>query len=414
MTAYDNATIALIPSGFKATTGNLGKVYSVLPANGDGDFTHSRGSTATRVNKDGLIESVAIGEARLDYPLTNGVVGDCPALLLEPSRANLSEYSESFNNWGNGSSYITANQAISPDGNLTADQLSKTAAFQQVSESATTVSGSTYSFSIFVKENTLDRITLRIAGGSNDVRKCLDLDDLSISDAGGNQTGFVETKVERYPNGWYKYTLTATVDSTSTAINIYAGKANITESGNIYIWGSQFELGNYSTSYVPNLSTGSTTRSTDACNGSGTSAEFNDSEGVLFAEMASLGTDGITKRLAISDSSNNYIVRLEFRPTVNQIYGVVYIAPSNQAVLTHTVSDWTEFNKVAIKYKQNDFAMWINGVEVSTDTSGNTSSGLDDFSFDAGNGGNDFYGKVKQLIVFNEALSDSELQTLTS
>ncbi len=80
MSIYDNAGVALIPSGTKAS-----KLYSVLPANGDGDFTHSRGSTATRVNKDGFIESVATNVPRLDYPLIDGVAQDCPALLLEPS-----------------------------------------------------------------------------------------------------------------------------------------------------------------------------------------------------------------------------------------------------------------------------------------------------------------------------------------
>ena len=55
MSIYDNAGVALIPSGTKAS-----KLYSVLPANGDGDFTHDRNlTTATRVNKDGFIESVA-------------------------------------------------------------------------------------------------------------------------------------------------------------------------------------------------------------------------------------------------------------------------------------------------------------------------------------------------------------------
>ena len=46
-------SLAMIPSGYKD-----GKVYSVLPTNGDGDFTFARGSNATRVNKDGLIEDV--------------------------------------------------------------------------------------------------------------------------------------------------------------------------------------------------------------------------------------------------------------------------------------------------------------------------------------------------------------------
>lgn len=411
MSLYDKASIALIPSGTKAST-----LYSVLPANGDGDFTHSRSNTtATRVNKDGLIEDVGSNIPRLDYPLTNGVVGDCPHLLLEPQRTNLAEYSESFNNWGNGSSYITANQAISPDGNLTADQLSKAAAFQQVSESATTASGSTYSFSIFVKENTLDRITLRIAGGSNDVRKTLDLNDLSISDAGGNQTGFVETKVERYPNQWYKYTVTATVDSTSTAINIYAGKANVTESGNIYIWGSQFELGDYSTSYIPNLSTGSTTRSQDFCYNSGTSADINSEEGVLFVEFAALNNDLTNRRISISNSTSSNLVRVGYDGTSNRIIGVIYNGV-NQAVLVTTSYTITDFHKVAVKYKQNDFALWVDGTEVATDISGSTFAAdlLSELAFDNGASGNLFFGKVKQALVFNEALSDSELATLTS
>jgi len=53
-------------------------LYSVLPENGDGDFTFARTSTATRVNKDGLIETVVTGKPRLDYPLIDGVVQDCP------------------------------------------------------------------------------------------------------------------------------------------------------------------------------------------------------------------------------------------------------------------------------------------------------------------------------------------------
>ena len=65
---YDKASLALIPSGV-----NDGTLYSVLPANGDGDFTHSRSlTTATRVNKDGLIESVDANTPRLNYPLTGG------------------------------------------------------------------------------------------------------------------------------------------------------------------------------------------------------------------------------------------------------------------------------------------------------------------------------------------------------
>ena len=72
-------SIAMIPSGYKAT-----KVYSVLPTNGDGDFTFDRNNAGTRVNKDGLIEQVATDVPRLDYS-----DGSCPSLLLEPASVNL-------------------------------------------------------------------------------------------------------------------------------------------------------------------------------------------------------------------------------------------------------------------------------------------------------------------------------------
>ena len=79
-------SLAMIPSGYKD-----GKVYSVLPSNGDGDFTFSRGSNATRVNKDGFIETVTGDTPRLDYSDSS-----CPSLLLEPQRTNLIPYSEDF------------------------------------------------------------------------------------------------------------------------------------------------------------------------------------------------------------------------------------------------------------------------------------------------------------------------------
>ena len=51
--------------------------YKPLP------FDFTRASSATRVNKQGLIETVASGVPRIDFTDANG------ALLLEPQRTNL-------------------------------------------------------------------------------------------------------------------------------------------------------------------------------------------------------------------------------------------------------------------------------------------------------------------------------------
>ena len=48
---YDKASLVMIPSGTKAS-----KIFSQKPVNGDGDFTFSRSTAATRVNADGNIE----------------------------------------------------------------------------------------------------------------------------------------------------------------------------------------------------------------------------------------------------------------------------------------------------------------------------------------------------------------------
>ena len=90
---HKKAKLVLIPSGAKAT-----KLYSVLPSNGDGDFTTTSDTDATRVNKDGLIQDIAVNVPRLDYDPSNP---QNPHLLLEPESTNLFDYSEDFSQWVN-------------------------------------------------------------------------------------------------------------------------------------------------------------------------------------------------------------------------------------------------------------------------------------------------------------------------
>ena len=416
---YDKASIALIPSGYKA--GSTDNLYSVLPANGNGDFNATRGSIATRVNKDGLIESVATNVPRLDYPLTNGVVGDCPHLLLEPSRTNLQVRSEEFDNsaWAKTNSSVSPNLGVAPDGNISADKLIADTSndkhyIQDVTSSLTGV----YRASVFAKADGYNYIEIgeRATGGARAV--------FNLS------TGVIETevaspdaKIEYYGNGWYRCSIEENMPSSNSfAFRISVSDNTTSDSswtGNgvdgILIWGAQLEQGSYATSYIPTENDPSgVTRSADICNASGTSAEFNDSEGVLFVEIASLSDSESTVRsISISDSSSNNRVQIGYSSATN-IRGQVRVGASNQAALfsTQTLSN---FNKIALLYKENDFKLFVNGSEAATDTSGSVFSAntLVELAFDDGSS-NRFYGKCKQLIVFNEALSDSELQTLTS
>ena len=415
MAIEDNASIALIPSGYKS-----GKLYSVIPDDGDGDFTHSRGSTATRVAASGLIETVASGVPRLDYPLIDGVVQDCPALLLEPQRENKQVYSEEFNNaaWSKSGSLVTADQIISPDGNLTADKLndnnSGTGVVQIFDNIFSLTSSGTYTFSVFAKKGTINYVALRTENFTtpSNSTSYFDLDSGALGTIDSQHTA----KITNYGNGWYRCSITFTL-STDVAgtLVIRANEAdntpNVVMNGNknIYLWGAMMEESSFASSYIHTPTNATVTRSADVCNSAGTSAEFNDSEGVLFAEIEALADDSSYNFISISDGSLSDRVSLFFSNTNTLNGSAVGVSSIASSV------DITNNNKAAYKYKSGDYALWVNGFEVgvSTSTSG-SHSGLNTLNFDYGQGSDDFYGKTKQLMTFKTALTDSELETLTS
>jgi hypothetical protein len=53
MSLLDTASLIVTPNAYKE-----GKLYSVIPSDGSGDFTFTRATTATRVNSAGLVELV--------------------------------------------------------------------------------------------------------------------------------------------------------------------------------------------------------------------------------------------------------------------------------------------------------------------------------------------------------------------
>jgi hypothetical protein len=178
-----------------------------------------------------------------------------------------------------------------------------------------------------------------------------------------------------------------------------------------YIWGAQLEAGSYPTSYIPTYA-GTVTRSAETANGSGDADTFNDSEGVFMAELLWTATSSNIYISIDDNTSNNRI--LIYSNSTDDIKALVGSGGYTQAAFTATNQDPTTFNKVAVKYKQNDFALWINGFELATDTLGSTPIGLSNLGFRAGGGTNPLNGSTKQIQYYDSALIDSELETLTS
>lgn len=392
---YDKASIALIPSGYKS--GGVDNLYSVLPANGNGDFNATRASTATRVNKDGLIETVATNVPRLDYPLTNGVVGDCPHLLLEPSRTNLLTQSVNLTsiftfNTGGGS--LNANYGVSPDGSKTSTRV--TTNDTNNSHCFATISGGSGSltYSLYYKGIIGETTTIRaIAVGSG---------------------GVSAEKSITFTGKWQREQITFQRGASVNYVYIVDYRSINGTATDFQVFGGQVEEGSYPTSYIP--TSGSTeTRSADICNDSGTSAEFNDSEGVLFAEVEFLDNAN-TGYISVSDGTADN--RCIIYSAANQI--VVATKSGGSGISKSATGTPTNLNKIAVAYSSSGSKFFLNGSnETGTGSFSTTprvfaANTLDQINLDISDGSNDLYARVKQVIYFNEALSDSELQTLTS
>ena len=401
--------LALIPAA-QGTS-----LYSVLPSSGIGDFDFTRSGSATRINSQGLIETVASGVSRLNYPMIDGVVKGCPYHILEPQSTNAINYSEDFTQttWSKVNLSVTSNNSISPDGSLNASLITSTANGSYLSDSLTSYDPST--FSLFVKYVDHQFIQL-YSGASGNFYATFDIKN-SVVGANGAATDNV--KIDNYGNGWFRISCVFSgVAAGSTARIGFAQSLNSTWGGlntsfgtSFLSFGSQFENNSYLTSYIKTTSA-AVTRSAETANGSGDAATFNDSEGVLMAELLWTATSSNIYISIDDNTSNNRI--LIYSNSTDDIKALVGSGGYTQVAFTATNQDPTTFSKVAIKYKENDFALWINGIKLLTDTVGSTPIGLSNCGFRAGGGTNPFNGLAKQIQYYDTALTDSELETLTS
>ena len=413
----------------------------IYPATTDNNITQSSGYI---FGQDAQVE---IGLAATDYIESGATTGKaelledeprfdysggatCPSLLLEPSRTNQVQNSEYYESYALSSLSISSNAAVSPEGLQNAAELIESSSndnhFVRIPNLSWT-SGTDVVFSIYLKENTRRYARLRFDNSGSNTRAWLDLrtGETTFIDAGAENG--VCTSVD-YGNGWFKYDFKITAQNTGTgsvqiftqSVESVTGSLQTTYQGDgtsgIYVWGAQVETGSYATSYIPTYGS-SQTRAEDVCGGAGDASTFNSTEGVLYAEIAALANDGTNREISINNGTTTDRVQILCTPTDNQIY-IFYKAQNGatQFTMTETLTDATQFNKIAFKWKANDFALWVNGTETDTISSGVTSNAnaLTKIDFDQFNGGTNFYGKTKQVLVFKEALSDTELIKLTT
>ena len=412
MSLLDKATIITTPTAH----GN-GVLHSIK-GGAVADFDVVRGSAATRVNAEGLIEDAAANIPRIDY--TDGTA----SVLLEPQSTNLLEYSEDFisGNWVVDDVTILSDLSISPDGESNSSIVAVNTVASRHNIKRAKAGVNTAALSIFAKAKELSYIQIASANSSQQFANF----DLSNGTVGSVGSSFSNAKIEDYGNGWYRCSVVSdnqysqaifslVTSTTSSWLETWTSSNN---TDGLYIWGAQLEELSYASSYIP-TSGAIATRLADSVTGAGDATTFNSTEGVLYAEISTLnGDSGSNRTISLSDSTNGNQIRFYFPINIeSQIIIRVDVGGSTIYVFAYNIITSETPIKLAFRYSPNGMDFYVNGSLVSSSALvPSFTNNLNSLQFRRGDGqfGADFFGKVKSLITFDTALTDAELECLTT
>lgn len=394
-------------------------------------ITFTRSGTATRVNANLDIETVAANTPRFDYhPVTREFRG----LLIEDGRTNLALFSDAFDNaaWIKGSTTITANAGTSLDGSVSADKLipnstiALTSALlaQNLTKAAT---ATTYTFSVFAQAAELNRIQLLVndqAASVNQASVTVSLVDGSIVTAaavGGTFTN-ASAVVTPYKLGWYRIALTYTTSTeTGHQIRIYTRDSGVSVgdgTSGILIWGAQLEQSAIATSYIPTASTTAFRGAENPVIGSGIFGQVsNPNEGTIVVAVEPFATGNGAPRFAeINDgtSSNRILIYATSSRQAALLVTTGGVARVSQAV----VNKWNVGTaiKVGVAFAAGDTAFSVDGNLQTSAVAWTMPANMSQLGVGCQPpaAGNALNGWIKSLRYFPNRLPNATLQALTA
>jgi len=341
--------------------------------------------------------------------------GGCPSLLLEKQSTNSQTYSEQIDNaaWGLSNLSVTANNTTSPDGTQNADKIVENTANSRHEFYGVSLAFNGNNAISFYAKNAGRRYLCALeptgAGGAT-----FDLQNGVVS-----AVTAVSANIESVGDGWYRCSVIISKTATtqiyyclrttgSVGIETYTGDGT----SGVYFWGAQTELNSsYPTSYIPTTSS-SATRVADACSKTGISSLIGQTEGVVFwdIEVETLSATGNENILNLDAGS--YGNTLYFIKGSNGVLSAeIYVTGVVQCSFSHSLPSVGRY-KMALAYKANDFAFYVNGVQRGTDSSGSVPAMS---RFQLGNGVfGPSDGKTNQAILFPTRLTNAELASLTT
>ena len=377
----------------------------------DPRFEYYRYGPASYVDGNGKIVFVGEDVPRFDH---DPVTRECKGLLIEGERRNILPYSFDAGKWIAGSGgTLTRDAGIAPDGTMTAtkalsssndlDVNPKISGIDASSGNITVSSSVTYTLSVWAKASTTAQI-----GNNFKVRM-----KRVSGDTFNPETTFALT------GNWARYSVTGTTPANVTQVMCYVGGVSGSEA---LVWGAQLESGTTASSLIPTYGY-TQLRGEDVVQITGEDFTdfYNQEEGTIFLS-ASYETDARAAAIVtIDDTSNNgEYTEVGYRAGgASSGNAASYIRKTSGGdqyfkAWTSSATEGNEF-KVALGYKDDNYASSANGSTVHTDNSGTTSRLYDRLKFSEvhsiGHGG---VGHYRRLMYYSKRITDSQLVTLTS
>jgi len=317
-------------------------------------------------------------------------------LLLEPQSTNkITNYIPNSNWVIDNGAIITENYAISPDGTQNASRI-------QLDNSGSNTL--TRIYSNFVPDSTNDTASFYAKSNTEN--------SFNITFYLRN-TGFGTVRGQKQitvTNEWQRFDLTADCSGASFVdLLIYNTTSN--ENWDFLMYGIQVEALSYNTSIIPTFGSTATRLGETAIN-AGDVNVFNSEEGVLYAELSTnFEATGGVKAVSVQYDVNNYVA-IYFRNDNNLSARVVGSGNVTQVDATYAINT---FYKIAVSYNSTNVKFYVNGTQVDIDTTNTLPTSLNKLSFNRGSTSSltEMEGKVRNVQVFNKALTDRELEILT-
>ena len=361
-------------------------------------FNFERASSATVINKDGLIETVGIGEPRIDYKDDSK-----GALKLEPQRTNSITYSNDLSQ----SIYIGDLRTNSVYGELGFN--GENDAWRYTKDSPTssgfinlTLSG-TYTISLFIKKEANKGINIYNFGDANQFSK--------INIENGTYIDGVDTvKIEKFSNDWFRVSQTLTVSNGVWYFYLTDGEGNqITTS--ILLQNIQIEQGSYATSYIPTQGS-AVTRVAESCSQTPPDGIIGQTEGVLFLDFEIDGDEDVSYPAIVNIDDGTVSNRFGILRNPNDTIHIYMTNTSSQFTVNTTQTSGRL--KIALAYANNDIAIYVNSVSLYTTNNASIPStskiNLNRFGF---NSSLNTKSNIYDFKLYNTRLSNAELQALT-